>query len=109
MINNIILEGYVTDEIVADKVSGDKLVVNFRISVPRKGKAKEKQAFDVFQCVAWNNDARRMVEYVSKGSLISIEGHGESGSYVDRSTGKTIYTNKVVVDKIHFLSKRKGS
>lgn len=109
MINSIILEGYIPDEIEIDKVSGNKLVVNFRLSVPRKGKAKEKQPFDVFQCVAWNNDARRMAEYVSKGSLISIEGHGESGSYIDRSTGKTIYTNKVVVDKIHFLNKREGS
>lgn len=109
MINNIILEGYVTDEIVADKVSGDKLVVNFRISVPRMGKSKDKQAFDTFQCVAWNSEARKIIEYVSKKDLISIEGHGESGSYTDRSSGKTVYTNKVVVDKIHFLSKRKGS
>lgn len=106
MINYIALEGYITEEIEANKVTGDKLVVNFKISVPRMGKAKEKQSFDIFQCVAWNAEAKRIIENVSKKDLVSIEGHGESGSYTDRTSGKTVYTNKVVVDKIHYLKKR---
>ena len=103
MLNNICLEGYVASEVDFNTVSTNKLVVNFRLSVPRIGKAKEKQLFDVFTCVAWNQVAKRIIDHVEKGQLISIVCHGESGDFCDRETGKTVYTTKFVVDQVNFL------
>lgn len=103
MINNFIIEGYVQSELTFESVPEQKIVCNFSLAVPRYGKAKEQKKYDYFKCVAWNRTAKNMIETVKKGYLISLIGKIETGDYIDRSTGETKYTFKVIVSDFNVL------
>ncbi|MEI3498917.1 MAG: single-stranded DNA-binding protein [Bacilli bacterium] len=75
----------------------------FTIAVNRI--AKEK-ATDFINCVAWNNQAENLCKFTEKGSLISIVGRLQSGSY-DKPDGTKNYYMEVVANTINFLNTKK--
>lgn len=69
--------------------------------------ANGERETDFINCVTWRKQAENLCQYQDKGSLISVEGRIQTGSY-DAQDGSKRYTTDVVADSIQFLG-TKGS
>lgn len=105
MINNVTLVGRLTRDPELKKTNTNKSVVSFTMACNRK--YGEEQA-DFINCVAWEKTADYMANYLEKGSLVGIEGRIQSRSYED-ATGKRIYVQEVVVERLQNLTSRSGN
>lgn len=62
---------------------------------------------DFINIVAWKNQAENLCKFQDKGSLVSVEGRIQTGSYDDKD-GKKVYTVEVVADNIGYLESKKN-
>ncbi|CAM3712370.1 single-stranded DNA-binding protein [Erysipelothrix urinaevulpis] len=104
MINRTILVGRLTRDPELRKTGTGKSVVNFTIACNRQFGNRDEA--DFISCVAWNQTADFMANYLTKGALVGLEGRIQTGSYEDRETGKVIYTTDVIVDTLQALESR---
>ena len=63
---------------------------------------------DFIGCVVWRKQAENVCNYLNKGSLVSIEGRIQTGSY-DAQDGSKRYTTDVVADNVQFLESKSQS
>jgi single-strand DNA-binding protein len=61
----------------------------------------EREA-DFINIVVWRKQAENVCNFLDKGSLVSVEGRIQTGSYDDKD-GKRVYTFEVVADSVQFL------
>ncbi len=102
MINNVVLVGRVVKELDLKYIQSGKAVARFNLAVNRDFKdANGDQQADFPSCQVWGKTAEVMADNLRKGSLISITGRIQTGSY-DKD-GQRIYTTDVAVEKFHFL------
>lgn len=97
MLNNVSLVGRLTKdpEVKVLQQSG-KVVASFTLAVQRN-----KEEADFIPCEAWGKVAESVRDYVTKGSLIGVEGAIKVDSY-DSEEGRRTFT-KVVANKVHFI------
>lgn len=98
--NRVVLVGRLTRDPELRKTQTGKSVVSFTLAVNRKF-SKEEQA-DFINCVAWNQTADFMANYLTKGALIAVEGSIQSRTY-DDNTGKRVYVQEVVSESVNAL------
>lgn len=60
---------------------------------------------DFINVVVWNKQAENVNKYVSKGSLVAVEGKIATRSY-DSQNGQKKYVTEVVADRVQFLDSR---
>ena len=63
---------------------------------------------DFINCVVWRKQAENVCNYLNKGSLVSVEGRIQTGSY-DGQDGNKRYTTEVVADSVQFLESKAQS
>lgn len=80
-------------------------VLGFGLAVNRKFKKDGEQEADFINCKAFGNTAEVMVNHLSKGRQIGIEGRIQCGSY--EKEGQKIYTTEVIVDSFYFADSKK--
>ena len=102
MINNVVLTGRLTKDIVLRRTTSGKTCTSFTLAVNRN-----KQETDFINCVAWNNWAELLEKYTRKGSQIGVEGRIQTRNYDDRN-GKKIYVTEVLANKITLLESTKS-
>lgn len=72
--------------------------VAFTMMCKRNRKIKDgDQAVDFIDCICTGNIAELARQYLRDGKKIEVMGPLQSGSYIDRETGKKIYTKTVFV------------
>ena len=80
----------------------------FTVAINRTfSNANGERETDFINCITWRKQAENLCQYQDKGSLISVEGRIQTGSY-DAQDGSKRYTTDVVADSIQFLG-TKGS
>ena len=105
MLNQVVLVGRITKELDLRYTPAGKAVARFNLAVNRDFKdANGEQQADFPNCQVWGKTAEVMADNLRKGSLISITGRIQTGSY-DKD-GQRIYTTDVVVEKFHFLESK---
>ena len=106
--NKTILIGRITKDLDLRKTPSGNSVIRFTLAVTRnfKNAAGEKES-DFISCQAWNKTAELMERFLSKGSLIGVEGNIRTGSYQDNKTGNKVYTTDVMVESVEFLESSK--
>lgn len=106
--NRVELVGRLTKDPELRYTSSNIASVRFTLAVnrPFQNQNGERET-DFISCVAWRNQAENMKKYVSKGSLISVEGRIQTGSY-DKD-GQRVYTTDVVADNVQFLESKAQS
>lgn len=62
---------------------------------------------DFINIVVWRKQAENVKKYVTKGSLVAVEGRIQTGSY--EKDGQRIYTTDVVADSVQFLESKSQS
>ena len=96
MLNNVSLVGRLTRDPETKTTNTGKIVSSFTLAVQRN-----KEEVDFIPCEAWGKVAESVRDYVTKGSMIGVEGSIRVDNY-DTDNGKRTFT-KVVANKIHFI------
>lgn len=114
--NKVIMTGYVVKDPEVNefkrkrrrnkKTSKYGLVASFRLSVRRPFQTKDGTKYDYFSCSAFDKSAEFIEEYIEKGDYIGIEGLLLNDNY-ENEDGMTMYKDKINLDKIELLRKRK--
>ena len=81
-------------------------VTTIAVNRPRQ-KDKEQEA-DFINIKVWGKQAENMQKYLDKGSLISIEGRIQTGSYTNQN-GEKRYITEVVAENVEFLGGNKNT
>ena len=86
------------------KTVGENVVANMTIAVQSKYKDKEgNKRTDFFNIQAWRKKGEIMAKYLSKGSLLWVDGEISNGKYKDKE-GQDKYTVNFTVEDFGFLS-----
>ena len=107
MLNKIMLIGRLCADPETRFTPSGVQVTNFRLAADRKykdsnGEYKKDTLF--VRIVCWNKLAKKVSDYLSKGSLIYLEGRLQIQS-VDKNGQKTWYTD-IIANSVLFLEKR---
>ena len=62
---------------------------------------------DFINIVVWRKQAENVKKYITKGSLVAVEGRIQTGSY--EKDGQRVYTTDVVADNVQFLESKAQS
>ncbi len=104
MINKVILTGRLVADVELRTTNDGISYTYFTLAVSR-GYNKEKT--DFISCVAWRGTAELMKKYLSKGSLIGVEGRIEV--YSTQENGNYNTRTNVNTTSISFLESKKDS
>ncbi len=104
--NNVVLIGRLTKDPELRFTAGSgKAVATFTIAVNRSF-GRDSQA-DFIRIVVWEKQGENCANYLSKGSLVGIQGRIQTGSY-ETNSGERRYTTEVVASMVEFLSGGSG-
>ena len=103
--NNVNLVGRITKDIEIKKTNSGKEVTTFSLAVNDK-KVNDQQVSFFFNIVAWEQCARYLKQYVSKGDLIGVNGRLTTRSY-QNTRGEKVTVTEVVADDVMLLNKAK--
>ena len=101
MMNTIVLIGRLTRDPELKYTNSGTAVCNFSIAVGRDYKRDNEPDVDFFNCVAWTKTAELVAQYMSKGSLIGVQGRVQNRSW-DKD-GQKHYVTEIVAEKVQFL------
>lgn len=79
---------------------GNKKHLNFAVAVDEFFGGTKKTHF--FNCVAFGGTADFIARHFVKGARIEISGKLANNNYESRETGKTVYSNEIIVEKAGF-------
>ena len=99
--NDVCLSGRLTKDPINNQTQTTQ-IASFTLAVNREF-SKEKTA-DFIPCVAFNQAAKYIIQYIKKGDLIELNGRIQVRSYQGKN-GETNYVTEVIVDRVGLLSK----
>lgn len=104
--NKVFLIGRLTANPELRYTQSNKAYTRFTIAVNRnfKNESGETDA-DFISCVAWDNRAETICNYVKKGHRLSIAGRIQTGTY-DKEDGTRGYLTDVIVSELEFLESK---
>lgn len=104
-INQVILLGRLTRDPEQRTTASGKNVVSFSIAVDRQ--SQDDQA-DFFNITAWDKLGDLVVQYLSKGRRVLIQGRLRQDSWEDKDTGKRQSRIEVTASDVTFLDGPSG-
>ena len=106
--NKAFLIGRLTRDPELRYSSSNAAIANFSIAIDRQYTNNQGQReTDFINIVAFQKQAENIKKYVTKGSLVAVDGRIQTRNYEDKD-GKRVYVTEVVADRVQFLS-TKGS
>lgn len=109
--NKVILLGRLTrdPEIRYAQNENRTAVARYTLAVDRRFKRDGEQDADFIGCVVFGKGADFAEKYLAKGIKIAITGRIHTDSYIDRETGKKVYTTDVIVEEQEFAESKETS
>ena len=104
-INQVILLGRLTRDPEQRTTASGKNVVSFSIAVDRQ--SQDDQA-DFFNITAWDKLCDLVMQYLSKGRRVLIQGRLRQDSWEDKDTGKRQSRIEVTASDVTFLDGPSG-
>lgn len=104
--NRVCLVGHLTSKPELKYTGSNIAFTRFTVAVNRPKNADGTQEADFITCGAWRKQAENICRYLDKGSLVSLEGRIQTGSYTAQDGSKR-YTTEVVADSVQFLNTKK--
>ena len=104
--NKVILSGRLTrDPEVRYSTGADPMcIAKYTLAVDRRTKDSEQDA-DFISCVAFGKLGEHAEKYYRKGLKVIVEGHIQTGSYINKNNQK-IYTTDVIIDSQEFAESK---
>jgi single-strand DNA-binding protein len=107
--NRVTLVGRLTNKPELRYTSNNLPFVRFSVAVNRTYSNQQGQKeTDFINVVAWRKQAENVCNFLDKGSLVSIDGRIQTGSYDDKDGNKK-YTFEVLADSVQFLESKAQS
>ncbi|MBE6138662.1 MAG: single-stranded DNA-binding protein [Firmicutes bacterium] len=107
--NRVMLIGRLTTKPELKYTSSNLPFARFSVAVNRTfNNAQGQREADFINVVVWRKQAENVCNYLDKGSLVSVEGRIQTGSYDDKDGNKR-YTMEVVADSVQFLESKTQS
>lgn len=83
-------------------------IARFSIAVDRRGRKNadsNEPTADFINCVAFSKTAEFVEKYCTKGTKLVVEGHIQTGSYVNKE-GNKVFTTDIMVDNLEFAESK---
>ena len=104
--NRVCLVGRLTTKPELRYTNSNLPFSRFSIAVNRTfSNSQGQREADFINIVVWRKQAENVCNFLDKGSLVSVEGRIQTGSY-DGQDGNRRYTFEVVADSVQFLESR---
>lgn len=104
-INQVILMGRLTRDPEQRTTSTGKTIASFSIAVDRGG---QDDTADFFNVTAWEKLGELVMQYLSKGRRVLVQGRLRQDSWDDKETGKKQSRIEVVATDVTFLDGPSG-
>ena len=101
MLNSVVLMGRLVADPVLTVAPSGKEICRFRIAVERNG---GERIADFIPIICFGSSANFVEKYFRKGSMISVQGKLQTGSYTDKGIKK--YTFEVKADELGFCGEK---
>ncbi len=105
-INQVILMGRLTRDPEQRTTTTGKTIASFSIAVDRGG---QDDTADFFNVTAWEKLGELVMQYVTKGRRVLVQGRLRQDSWDDKETGKKQSRIEVVATDVTFLDGPSGS
>ncbi len=107
--NRVCLVGRLTAKPELRYTNSNVPMSRFSIAVNRTfTNAQGQREADFISILVWRKQAENVCNFLDKGSLVSVEGRIQTGSY-DAQDGTKRYTFEVVADSVQFLESKSQS
>ena len=107
--NRVELVGRLTTKPELRYTSSNIPFSRFTVAVNRTfSNANGERETDFINCVIWRKQAENVCNYLNKGSLVSVEGRIQTGSFDDKD-GNRRYTTEVLAESVQFLESKAQS
>lgn len=104
--NRTMLVGRLTAKPELRYTSSNLPYARFSVAVNRTySNAQGQRETDFINVAVWRKQAENVCNFLDKGSLVSVEGRIQTGSYDDKDGNKR-YTMEVVADSVQFLESK---
>lgn len=104
--NRVMLIGRLTTKPELRYTGANLPYCRFSLAVNRTfNNAQGQRETDFINIIVWRKQAENVCNFLNKGSLVSVEGRIQTGSYDDKDGNKR-YTTDVLVSRIHFLESK---
>ena len=107
--NRVMLIGRLTAKPELRYTGSNLPYARFTVAVNRTfNNAQGQREADFISVIVWRKQAENVCNFLNKGSLVSVEGRLQVGSYDDKDGNKR-YTTDVVADSVQFLDSKNQS
>ena len=107
--NRVMLIGRITAKPELRYTGSNIPYSRFSVAVNRTfSNSQGQREADFINVIIWRKRAENVCNFLDKGSLVSVEGRIQTGSYDDKDGNKR-YTMDVVADSVQFLESRSQS
>lgn len=109
MLNKVVLIGRLTKDPDMRFTQSQRAVCSFNLAVNRNFTTQggEREA-DFINIVSWGKTAENVSKYLSKGSLVAVDGRIQTRNY-DNAQGQRVYVTEVVAENVTFLESRNSN
>ncbi len=105
--NKVCLVGRLTAKPELRYTGSNVAYTRFSVAINRTfNNAQGQREADFINVIVWRRAAENVANYLDKGSLVSVEGRIQTGSYTDKD-GNRRTSFDVVADSVQFLDSRK--
>lgn len=105
MLNEIILQGRLTDNPELKTTTTGKSVASFSLAVERDFSTDGEKTADFINIVAWNKTAEFITKYFTKGKQMIVKGSLQVRKYQNQD-GENRYITEVLAEKAYFCGDR---
>lgn len=108
LINRVILTGRLTKDVELIYTQNGKAKAKFTVAVNRTfaNQSGERDA-DFINVQVWGKTAQVCADYLSKGSLVGIDGRLQTGSF-EGQDGSRVYFTVVIAESVQFLEPKEN-
>ena len=108
--NKAILIGRLTRDPELRYTSSNRAVCQFSIAIDRPftNQSTGQREADFINIVAWDKTAENIGKFMTKGSLVAVEGRIQTRNY-DNNEGKKVYVTEVIASNVQFLESKNAS
>ena len=106
MLNQIVLVGRLTKDIIVNKSDNGMKVATLRLAIPRSFKNSEgTYDTDFIDCVLFDIVAENTSEYCRKGDIVGVKGRIQSRVIEEEDKKENVI--EIIAEKVTFLSSKK--
>lgn len=108
MLNEIILQGRLTETPELKTTNSGKSVTSFSLAVERDFSTGDDKETDFINIVAWNKTAEFITRYFTKGKQMIVKGSLQVRKYQTQN-GENRYITEVIADKVYFCGDKNNT